>query len=336
MVFLLRDFGRADWIGIKVLLNSVDLFQLFNSSQPASVIMEEFYRIGNTSIELYVPLKRHQLHKKSRPFSYPYRIRSLLCRKAIAWRIYRTFKTVETLSCYRRLASECKSAIHSFMLTYENQLIANGNVGSFSRYANCKLRSRSAVGPLSDESGALLADSLGKASLLQHTFCNNFTVDNGVVPTITNITRPSNRLSCILFTPALVRRSIKRLKHKTKGGPDGIPPSFFINCCEELCYPLSLLFSFSFENNILPPVWLTSYKTPIFKKGNPADVNNYRLIALTATMCKLMESVIKKQMAQFLLDKGLISKHQHASVKHHSAAPNLLECIRDWSIRLNW
>jgi hypothetical protein len=153
-------------------------------------------------------------------------------------------------SCYRRLASECKSAIHSFMLTYEKQLIANGNVGSFYRYANCKLRSRSAIGPLGDDKGALVADSLGKASLLQHTFCNNFTVDNGILPNITSITRPSNRLSCIHFTPALVRRSVKRLKHKTKGGPDGIPPSFFINCCEEWCYPLSLFFSCSLVSKI--------------------------------------------------------------------------------------
>jgi hypothetical protein len=221
------------------------------------------------------------------------------------------------------------------MLTYEKQLIANGNVGSFYRYANCKLRSRSAIGPLGDDKGALVVDSLGKASLLQHTFCSNFTVDNGILPTITNIMRPSNSLSGIHFTPALVRRSIKRLKHKTKGGPDGIPPSFFINCCEELCYPLSLFFSFSFENSILPPVWLTSYITPIFKKGNPVDANNYRPIALTATMCKLTESVIKDQMASFLLDNGLISNHQHAFVKHHSTATNLLECIRDWSIGLN-
>jgi hypothetical protein len=70
------------------------------------------------------------------------------------------------------------------MLTFEKQLIVNGNVGSFYRYANCKLRSRSAVGPLSDDRVALVADSLGKASLLQHTFFKIFTVDNGILPTI--------------------------------------------------------------------------------------------------------------------------------------------------------
>jgi hypothetical protein len=77
--FLLRDFRRYDWFGIKALLNCVDFFQLFHSSQPASVIMKEFYCIVNTSIELYVPLKCHQLHKKLRPFTYLYRIRRLYC-----------------------------------------------------------------------------------------------------------------------------------------------------------------------------------------------------------------------------------------------------------------
>jgi hypothetical protein len=81
---------------------------------------------------------------------------------------------------------------------------------------------------------------------------------------------------------------------------------------------------------------LISFVTPIFKKGNPADANNYRPIALTATMCKLMESVIKEQMVQFLVDKGRINKRQHAFIKHHSTASNLLECVRDWSIGLNY
>ena len=334
-VFRSFDFKFADWSSIKAYLNNVDFFQLFNSNQPPSVIMDEFYQIINKCIELYVPQKRNAVSRKSRLVKYPYCIRRLLRKKATAWRIHRTFHTAESLASYKKVASECKSAIYSFMLTYENQLIANANIGSFYRYANSKLRSRSAAGPLCDREGILVTDSLGRASILQQTFTSNFTTDNGILPQVTYIRKSSNILSRIYFTSALVRRAIKRLKLKTKGGPDGIPPSFFINCCDELCYPLSLLFTFSFENSILPAVWLTSFITPIFKKGNPADANNYRPIALTATMCKLMEFVIKDQMVQFLVDKGHISKRQHAFIKHHSTASNLLECLRDWSIGLD-
>jgi hypothetical protein len=72
------------------------------------------------------------------------------------------------------------------------------------------------------------------------------------------------------------------------------------------CYLLSLLFTLSFEN-ILPDVWLISFVTPIFKESNSADANNYRPMALTATVCK--------QMVQFLVDKGRINKRQHTFIK---------------------
>ena len=75
---------------------------------------------------------------------------------------------------------------------------------------------------------------------------------------------------------------------------------------------LSLLTTFSFDNSILPAVWLISCKTPMFRKGNPADAKNYRHIALTSTMCNFMESVIKDQnyKSSFLLIKTATCRHQ--------------------------
>jgi hypothetical protein len=55
----------------------------------------------------------------------------------------------------------------------------------------------------------------------------------------------------------------------------------------------------------LPSIWLTSFITLIFKKNNSADPNNYHPIALTSTMSKLIESVMKDQMTQFIVDKAL-------------------------------
>jgi ribonuclease P/MRP protein subunit RPP40 len=48
-----------------------------------------------------------------------------------------------------------------------------------------------------------------------------------------------------------------------------------------------------------------------------------------------MESIIKDQIVEFLVGKELISKHQHAFLKNHSTASNLLDCLQDWSIGLN-
>jgi hypothetical protein len=328
-----RDFNCADWLSIKTYINTVDFFLLFHGNQPAYAVLDEFYRIINACIELYVPLKTMEISSKSCIIKYPVRIKRLIRKKATLWRIHRTFRTSVTLAAYKKIASECKSAIHLFMLTYERQLITSANIGYFYRYANRKLCSRSAVGPLASGSDeTLLTDAIDKARTLQQTFSSNFVVDNGLLPAVSNIEHSPNKLDHIVFTPALVRLAIKKLKHKTKGGPDCIPPLFFKNCCDELCYPLSCFFTISFDSGYLPPVWLTSFITPIFKKGNPVDANNYRPIALTATMCKLMESIIKDQMVRFMVDEGFITKCQHAFIKQHSTASNLLECIRDWTV----
>ena len=68
------------------------------------------------------------------------------------------------------------------MLTYENQLVANANIASVYRYVNSKIRSRSAVGQLSDKTGDLVTNSLGKANILQQTFIKHLTIDDGVLP----------------------------------------------------------------------------------------------------------------------------------------------------------
>jgi hypothetical protein len=137
------------------------------------------------------------------------------------------------------------------------------------------------------------------------------TTDNGFLPCLDSDEQPKCNLivTYISLLPWSDRRVIKKLHHKTKGGPDYIPQSFFLNFCDKLCYLLSQFFTISFEHSILPPAWLTVFITPLFRRGKSVDANNYHPTALTCTMCKLMEAFIEDQMVQFLVDKGLINKH---------------------------
>jgi hypothetical protein len=128
----------------------VDFYNLFQSNQPASVLMNEFYRIICiicTCIELYGPVRCNVTSKKIAASQIPFSIRRLLRPKAVAWRVHRACKTSESLISYKKAASSCKSAIYALMLKYEIQLITNANIGSFYRYANSRLNSKSAVGP---------------------------------------------------------------------------------------------------------------------------------------------------------------------------------------------
>ena len=62
---------------------------------------------------------------------------------------------------------------------------------------------------------------------------------------------------------------------------------------------------------------------------------NYSPIALTSTLRKLMEAIIKDQTLNYLVTNSLITKEQHGFIKRHSTATNLLECTNDWLLSLN-
>ena len=66
--------------------------------------------------------------------------------------------------------------------------------------------------------------------------------------------------------------------------------------------------------------WLRSCITSLFKKRVTSDPNrpNYRPVALTATWYKVMESVIKDTLLQYLTSRGLMSKKLHAFINSHS------------------
>ena len=125
------------------------------------------------------------------------------------------------------------------------------------------------------------------------------------------------------------------MKIKSKGGPDSIPPVFLKKCISSLSSPLSYIFQLSFTSGFLPDDWRRAYITPIYKKSDSTNPCNYRPIALTCNICKLMESIIKDQLLSFLFQNNIITKHQHAFIARHSTATNLLESVHDWSLELN-
>jgi hypothetical protein len=107
------------------------------------------------------------------------------------------------------IARECKSAIVAFVASSETNLTTNGNLGDFSRYASNKFCCKSTIGPIQDFTGCLTTDSEHKAEILQKAFLNNYSVDNGYLPSMEK--RTLIELSRVYLTPHLVRRVIKKL-----------------------------------------------------------------------------------------------------------------------------
>jgi ribonucleases P/MRP protein subunit RPP40 len=128
---------------------------------------------------------------------------------------------------------------------------------------------------------------------------------------------------------------LRELKPKFSSGPDGYSAFFLKNIASQIAFPLYLLFNQSFCCSDIPSVWRQAVVIPVFKKGNASECNNYRPISLTCICCKLMETIIKKQVIDFLLRHGSISKQQHGFLSKHSTCSQIIECVNDWSLALN-
>jgi len=326
-----HDFNRADWDSMRNLLFNTDFEFLCRHDIGADTKFELFYTIIYNCLCHFVPVRT--VGSRSGHIKYPSFIRNKLKQKAAAWRVYKRFRIEASLLKHKNLARECRRSIYSYIVRYESRLIDSGNTGSFFRYANNKFSSKTAVGPLRATDGSLTVQPEAKAELLQQVFSSSYVFDNGSMPSSTR-DAPSRCLDNILFSTNLVMRAIKKLKKLKKGGTDGIPPLFIKNCSSQLVLPLTRLFQISFENAYLPPDWLRAHVCPIYKKGPASDASNYRPIALTCIICKLMESVVKDQLLTFLLEHGLINKHQHAFMSRFSTNTNLLECTFDWFVAL--
>ena len=67
------------------------------------------------------------------------------------------------------------------------------------------------------------------------------------------------------------------------------------------------------------------------KKGRRSDPENYRPISLTSAICKIMESVIRDCITEFIQKKNLITHHQHGFISGRSCLRNLLEALEAWT-----
>ena len=68
----------------------------------------------------------------------------------------------------------------------------------------------------------------------------------------------------------------------------------------------------------MPNKWKIAKVTPIHKKGNTNDYNNYRSISVLITCSKILKSTVHKQLIDHLETNNLLSKTQFGYRKNRS------------------
>ena len=128
-------------------------------------------------------------------------------------------------------------------------------------------------------------------------------------------------------TEERVMKKLENLNVSKAPGPDGISPRLLKECKHELVTPLTQIFKKSLSEGKVIDVWKKAVVTPLYKKGRKSSVDSYRPVSLTSVPCKILESIIKDQLVEYLQKHSIIAPSQHGFTSGRSCLTNLTEFL---------
>lgn len=213
--------------------------------------------------------------------------------------------------------------------------MAEGNAASLFRFYRCKTGISRSIPPLK-VGDDFVCDTVAKASILNEIFISNSITDNLRLPAMP-FRNSSDREPCdsVQVTVTEVYSILTSIKPSLAVGPEGFSAYFYRELRSVISVPLAHIFQLSLKTSRIPDIWSTANVTPIFKKGNAADPNNYRPIALTAVPCKVLERIIRDNMYSYCKKHQLINDDQFGFLPGRSATHQLLLALDSWTQALD-
>ena len=195
---------------------------------------------------------------------------------------------------------------------------------------------RNKVGPLEDNAGNIITEGCLMAEELNVHFSSVFTREDTSslpVPETKFNGSEEEKLGQLVVTPEVVASKTNNMKENKSPGEDGLSPKILKESVEQISKPLAHVFNMSLQEGIVPVEWKEANIIPLLKKGSRNKSVNYRPVSLTSVICKLLETIIRDHMMDFLVKHKLINTSQHGFLKARSCLTNLLcffEEITKW------
>ena len=269
----------------------------------------------DSAIDSYVPMKKQGKRSKKKHLSKE-AFRKIRYKQNM-WRVYKHTGTDKDYDAYKEALNAATNEVRKSKRNFEHKLAQNikSDSKSFYAYVRSKQNVRDKVGPLVDNAGNIITQGFLMAEELNMHFSSVFTrEDTSLIPVPETKFKGSEgeRLGQLVVTPEVVVSKINNMKENKS---------------------LAHVFNMSLKEGIVPFEWKEANIIPLFKKGSRNKSVNYRPVSLTSVICKLLETIIRDHMMDFLIKHKLINPSQHGFLKAKSCLTNLLcflEEITKW------
>ena len=330
-----RDFRRGNYDEIRKSLALIDWNDKMNNKTATecwNILRGEL----DSALDSYVPMKKQGKRYKKKHLSKE-AFRKIIYKQNM-WRVYKHTGTDKDYDAYKEALNAATNEVRKSKRNFEHKLAQNikSDSKSFYAYVRSKQKVRYKVGPLVDNAGNIITQGFLMAEELNMHFSSVFTrEDTSSIPVPETKFKGSEgeRLGQLVVTPEVVVSKINNMKENKSPGVDGISPKILKETVEQISTPLAHVFNMSLKEGSVPFEWKEANIIPLFKKGSRNKSVNYRPVSLTSVICKLLETIIRDHMMDFLIKHKLINPSQHGFLKAKSCLTNLLcflEEITKW------
>ncbi len=129
-----------------------------------------------------------------------------------------------------------------------------------------------------------------------NTFYGHFECNGGATLPISasGSSRQSSDDHVFTLSEDKVWRELKRVNVRKAAGPDGITGRVLRSCADQLAGLFTSIFNESLATSVVPTSFKKSVIIPVPKNSKPSCLNDYRPVALTSTVMKVFESLLKE------------------------------------------
>ena len=322
------NFNKADFQKIRDGLARIkwnDEFAGLDACAAWDVFKNKLKRIESR----YIPLKNRRSRKRDNPPWLTMEVKKSIQAKREAFKVMKESPLDSNIRIYQKCRNDVKKKIRAARRTKEIDFAKNCSADCKKFFSFYKISSiAKTIGPLKHNAALIYEDS-EMVEVLSDQFKSVFTKENQSEITLLQpqtLTEDSIR-DIGNISSEMVRHYLKRVKANKAEGPDEIYARILRECEKEISLPLAIIFSKSISETKIPLDWKRANVVPIFKKGDKSQVENYRPVSLTSLVCKVLESIIKDKIQDFLDEKDLIKNTQHGFRKGRSCLTNLLEFL---------
>lgn len=146
---------------------------------------------------------------------------------------------------------------------------------------------------------------------------------------LTQFTTPPLDAPADLISPSMVMYQLEHLNTTKAPGPDGVSAKILKNARFSLCFLITHLLNLSIRHSFVPHQWKRANITPIAKVDHPQSVGDYRPIALTSTLCKILERIVVREIIN-ATTKVWKSNKQYGFLPGKNTMDAIIKVIDDW------